>query len=426
MMTQEMNDRLTRVGKGTPTGELLRRYWHPVAAVTQFDDKAIHPLRLMGEDLVIYKDLSGNYGMIQRHCPHRRADLAFGYVEETGIRCNYHGWQFDQKGACVHQPFEDATLPENKGRSAIQATAYKAQAHAGMVWAYLGPEPAPLIPNFEPFTWENCFIQIVLAEVPCNWLQCQENGMDPVHFEWLHANWSQALKGKRVYSPTHTKIGFDEWEFGYRYKRILADTNEEDFRWREGRVTILPNVFVPEHFEWRIPIDDYNTLSLIWHWTRVPNDMIPYKQEHIPHWWAPITDDKGNLLHTRVVNQDSLACAGQGRISDRTQEHLATSDRGIMMMRRQLDRDIDAVARGEDPKGLVRDPIQNECIAWPMDLQSGIARGGSREEWHERNARFRSEEGDYFFILEGQPPEVREQFNAAMGLDRIVEIDSVS
>ena len=416
-MTPEQNDRLTRVGKGTPMGNLLRRYWHPVAAVTEFDDRNIKPVRLMGEDLVLYRDLSGDYGLMQRNCPHRRADLAYGYVEEHGIRCNYHGWKFESNGKCTSQPFEDTTvIPINKSRDSVKFDNYVAQAHAGMVWAYMGPMPAPLIPNFEPFTYENCFVQIVFSDIPCNWLQCQENGMDPVHFEWLHANWSQAQKGNLAKSPTHTKIGFDEWEWGYRYKRVLTNTSEDDFRWREGRLTIMPNIFVPEHFEWRIPVDDENTLSVIWHYTRVPNDRVPYRQERIPHWWAPMTDAAtGKILVKRVVNQDSLACMGQGPIMDRSKEHLATSDRGVVMMRRHLERDMDKVARGEDPSCIVRDPEQNRCIAWPMDLRSALERGLSREQWLKQNAVFRSPDGDYFFILEGQPPEVRREFDAAMG-----------
>ena len=144
----------------------------------------------MGEDLVLYKDLSGQYGLLDRHCPHRRADLSYGIVEECGLRCNYHGWLFDATGTCIEQPFEDIDAPEMRFRDQIRIKAYKVQALAGLLWAYLGPEPAPLVPNWEPFTWKNGFVQIVFSEVPCNWFQCQENSIDPVHFEWMHDNWS--------------------------------------------------------------------------------------------------------------------------------------------------------------------------------------------------------------------------------------------
>ena len=420
-MTPEENDRLTRVGKGTPMGELMRRYWHPIAAVAEFDDKpptqAVKPVRLMGEDLVLYRDLSGGFGLIDRHCSHRRADLSFGYCEETGLRCNYHGWKFDQAGACISRPFEDRNLPQGSAPTAPQSVAlkaYEARAHAGMVWAYMGPKPAPLLPNFEPFTYENCFFQIVFSEIPCNWLQCQENGMDPVHFEWLHANWSQALKGNLDKSATHMKIGFDEWEQGFRYKRVLENTNEDDRLWQAGRLTILPNIFVPNHFEWRIPVDDYNTLAILWVFDRVPNDMEPFKQDRIPYWHAPLFDAEGKPLIDRIVHQDALACYGQGPIMDRTQEHLGSSDRGVVMLRRQLERDMVAVERGEDPKGVLREG--NGFVPWPVNLRGQVDKGLDREAWHRQQAIMNSAYEDFFFLLDGQPEHVRAEFNAAMGL----------
>src|SRR3954452_3764837 len=195
MISVEQNQKLTRVGKGTPMGELLRRYWHPIAAVTEFEDKATKPVRLMGENLVLYKDLSGTYGLIDRQCPHRRADMAYGWVEECGLRCSYHGWLFSERGQCLQQPFEEIAHPEARFKDRIAVKAYPVEAKAGLLWAYLGPAPAPLVPTWEPFTWTNGFVQIVFAEVPCNWLQAQENSIDPVHFEWLHSNWSRVLKG---------------------------------------------------------------------------------------------------------------------------------------------------------------------------------------------------------------------------------------
>ncbi|TMH46380.1 MAG: Rieske 2Fe-2S domain-containing protein, partial [Betaproteobacteria bacterium] len=164
---------LTQVGAGTPMGELLRRYWHPVAAVSEFDKNAIKPARIMGEDLVLYKDLSGTYGLIARHCRHRAADLAYGTVEQCGLRCHYHGWVYDEGGQCIDQPFEQKFDPQGRLKKRIRTAAYPVQAKAGLLWAYLGPPPAPLLPDWEPFSWKNGFAQIVFAEVPCNWLQAQ-------------------------------------------------------------------------------------------------------------------------------------------------------------------------------------------------------------------------------------------------------------
>ena len=107
MLSEEKNRQLTQVGPGTPMGEVLRRHWHPVAGIDDLDRNPIKPVRLMGEDLVLFKDLSGDYGLVDRHCAHRRADLSYGYVEQAGIRCNYHGWRFDSAGRCIEQPYEE-------------------------------------------------------------------------------------------------------------------------------------------------------------------------------------------------------------------------------------------------------------------------------------------------------------------------------
>ena len=139
MLKPEQNRALMEVGPGTLMGELMRRYWMPFAAAGEMDKQATRPVRLLGEDLVLYKDLSGNYGLVDRHCPHRRADLSYGWVEECGLRCNYHGWKFDHTGACIHQPFEEVSHPDARFRERIKTKAYPVEAHAGLLWAYLGP-----------------------------------------------------------------------------------------------------------------------------------------------------------------------------------------------------------------------------------------------------------------------------------------------
>jgi len=218
MLSNQDNELLTRVGPGTAMGELLRRYWMPIAAVTEFEKETVRPLRLLGEDLVLYKDQAGTFGLVDRHCAHRRADLSYGFVEECGLRCNYHGWLYDEKGRCLEQPYEDTAAPQARFKDKIHINAYPVESHAGLLWAYLGPSPAPLVPNWEPFTWTNGFRQIVFADVPCNWFQGQENSIDPVHFEWMHMNWSVRLRGKTgPYSPKHIKVAFDEFEYGFVY-----------------------------------------------------------------------------------------------------------------------------------------------------------------------------------------------------------------
>ena len=162
------------VGPGTLMGELMRRYWQPIAAQAELDDNPMKPVRLMGEDLVLYKDKSGTYGLVDLHCPHRRADLSYGILEECGIRCNYHGWKFDETGACVEQPFEEVAYPDAHFKDKTTIKAYKIEPKAGILWAYMGPDPAPLVPDYD-FLNERGYKQIIYTDVPCNWFQCQEN-----------------------------------------------------------------------------------------------------------------------------------------------------------------------------------------------------------------------------------------------------------
>lgn len=417
MMTPEQNEQFTRVGKGTPMGELLRRYWMPIAGVSEFDERSTKPIRLLGENLVLYRDLSGNFGLIERQCPHRRADLAFGMVEANGLRCNYHGWCFNGQGQCVLQPFEDTAFPERNVKAGAQTTAYPVEINAGIVWAYLGPLPAPCLPDWEPFSWDNGFVQVVLSEVPCNWFQCQENSIDPVHFEWMHENWGQRLKhGVKPHGATHLKLAFDEFEHGFVYKRVKEDSDETSELWTVGRVCLWPNgFFLGEHFEWRVPIDDENTLSVTWKFTRVPKESEPYVQERVPTWTGPIKNERGEWITTHVMNQDFLAWVGQGVIADRTKERLGASDRGVVMLRRRFLEEMERVAAGQDPKGTLRDPLKNVSVELPLADRALMERGLTRAEIL-ADPRLRMLFTTYIFQA-GQPDSVRQEFSQVMGIE---------
>jgi 5,5'-dehydrodivanillate O-demethylase len=424
MLTEERNRLLTQVGAGTPMGNLLRRYWMPIAALSELDDRPTRAVRLMGENLVLYRDLSGNLGLVDRHCPHRRADLMHGMAEPEGLRCSYHGWLFNNRGRCLAQPYEDVAFADGDSRERIRLTSYPVQEHAGIVWAYLGPEPVPLLPNYEPFTWKHCFAQIVFAHIPCNWFQIQENSIDPVHFEWQHSNWSIRLAGKTgPYSPRHTKLGFDEFEHGLVYRRVREDTDEDNELWTVGRVCLWPNaLFTGGHFEWRVPIDDENTLSVTWMVARVPKEREPYVQNSVPYWYGPIKDARGEWITSHVMNQDFVAWVGQGTIADRTKENLGHSDRGIVMMRRRFIDDLDAIAAGRDPKAIIRDPEQNRCIELPIVgrelFRDGLTRDQLATHPLGRNVTPRS-----YVFQSGQPEHVRRAMAEALGHD--VTLDGV-
>ena len=146
MLTVEDNELLTRVGPGTPGGELMRRYWHPVAATQRLDEEWVLPVRILSEDLTLFRDRRGNTGLIGQRCPHRMMELQFGIPEEEGLRCGYHGWMFDTNGVCVETPLEP---PDSTFKDKISVTAYPVQELGGLIWAYLGPEPAPLLPRWD-------------------------------------------------------------------------------------------------------------------------------------------------------------------------------------------------------------------------------------------------------------------------------------
>ena len=417
MLTEEKNRLLTQVGPGTPMGNLLRRYWMPIAGVSEFDSRSTKPMRLMGEDLVLYKDLSGTFGLVDRRCAHRRADLAYGMVEQHGLRCNYHGWCFNQTGKCVEQPFEDTAFPERNVKDKVTIKSYPIETKGGLVWAYMGPLPAPLLPDWEAFSWENGFSQIVVTDVPCNWFQCQENSIDPVHFEWMHENWGKRLRtGETTLGPTHLKLDFDEFEYGFTYRRIKEDSGENDDAWTIGRVCLWPNgFFLGEHFEWRVPIDDENTLSITWKYTRVPQGREPYVQESIPTWYGPLTDADGKWIDTHVMNQDFLAWVGQGVIADRTQEHLGASDRGIVAIRRRFFEEMEAIASGAEAKGTIRDPARNVRVALPMMDRAQTLEGYTVEQIL-ASPRMKLFYTTYIFQA-GQPEAVQRAFSQAMGIE---------
>jgi 5,5'-dehydrodivanillate O-demethylase len=417
-MNQEQNDQLTRVGRGTPMGELLRRYWMPIAGASEFDKRATKPVRLLGEDLVLYKDLSGNFGLMGRHCPHRRADLTLGIVEKCGLRCSYHGWMYDDTGQCVEQPFEDVAHAERNAKASIRNTAYPVRVHAGLVWAYLGPQPVPCLPDWEPFSRPNVYTQIVISPIECNWFQCQENSIDPVHFEWNHENWGKRLRqGEDVeYGPRHTKLGFNEFEYGFVYKRVREGGDENHPFWTTGRVALWPNgFFVGDHFEWRVPIDDENTLSVVWRATHVPTDREPYVQRSIPTWYGPVKDANGEYIVSHVLNQDFVAWVGQGRIADRTKERLAFSDRGIVMVRKRFFDDFKRIEQGEDPKAVIRDPAKNVAIELPMSHRDTTLAGYTTAEIMadpRRRPHLTS-----FYLQAGQPEEIRREMSEALGVE---------
>jgi 5,5'-dehydrodivanillate O-demethylase oxygenase subunit len=355
--TAEENALFTRVGPGTRMGDLMRRYWHPISTTHDLDQDPVRPVRLLGEDLVLYRDAAGKLGLIGARCAHRGISMAYGIPQENGLRCAYHGWTYNQQGQVVDMPFEPACLP-------LKIPAYPVQELAGTVWAYLGPEPAPLLPRWDVLIRERMERSIRITELPCNWLQCMDNSLDPVHFEHLHGTYGNFMMRrlglpKMMHPARHVKIGFDPWIYGMYKRRLTEGQSEEAGDWTVGHPIIFPHCLAQgDSLQYRVPIDDTHTLHFTF-WA------IPTAKESWDESWlvehAPLAyDHAGRVLGDYVIRQDEMAWIGQGPITDRATEHLATSDKGIMLYRRLLRENMDLVAKGEDPIAVIRDPAVNE------------------------------------------------------------------
>ena len=370
MLSREENDMLTRVGPGTPCGEMLRRYWWPIGFSELVKEKQ-NPtkVRLLGEDFVLFRDGAGRLGVVELHCSHRGTSLEFGRVEDQGIRCCYHGWLYDVDGRCLEQPAEPA---DSTFKDRIRHPAYKVQEIAGFIFAYLGPEPAPLLPRYDLLLEENGERVIGAGTEYCNWLQRAENSVDQTHLVALHApeypqmalkrpevGWQKTVYGAKItmHVPGVSKPKHSHWVFPSHTRHTTA---------RKGRI--------PDHaIRFRVPTDDTTTKTF---WLRfTPNDDAsqggPLRLKTVG-----FEDDKQGV-YTRVDDgwwgiashdQDRVAQESQGEIYDRSKEHLGASDQGVILLRNTIKESIDAVQQGRDPFWILRNAGENTLISFDASM----------------------------------------------------------
>jgi 5,5'-dehydrodivanillate O-demethylase oxygenase subunit len=383
MVTVQENEFMTRIGPGTPAGALLRRYWHPICPAAELTEaKPKKRIRMLGEDLVLYRDLSGTVGLVPEHCPHRRASLYYGFVEEDGIRCPYHGWKFDAARQCLEMPFEPKDTPL---RGEIARTNYLVEKLAGLYWAYMGPQPAPLLPRWEPLVAKNGMRRIVvLPEIEANWLQIMENSVDATHTYYLHAQMSIALglKQKGAYHGRPLEgykfevVKGEPWA-GIRKIRVYGGDNPET---ELGHPLIFPlALLAPQEKHWvmhfRVPVHD--TLTRVIRIQYTPGEDTSNMDWDSPPivYVPPHKNEKGEYDLSTFTNQDAMAWETEGPIVERPQELLGTSDGGIVLYRRMLMDQIKAVQAGQEPMGVIRDPAVNQQIIIKIsDGQARIAR----------------------------------------------------
>jgi 5,5'-dehydrodivanillate O-demethylase len=360
MLTKEENDFLTRVGPGTPAGDLLRRYWHPIAIAQELTpEQPTRFVRLLGENLVLFRDKLGRVGLIGDRCSHRSASLCYGRVEERGISCAYHGWLYDTEGNILETPPErnDAII------NSVKHLAYPVKQFVSMYWAYLGPDPAPMLPPYDLLTRRDGRRQIVVhPRLDCNWFQAMENSVDPDHLQILH----QEFLTRDNHRPVNTTRGFiDEvketdfysTEYGVMKKRT----------YRDGRIDehplVFPNMLRQGYgMQIRVPVDDTHTLHFQVFFEPDPS-VTTDPSADLPVEYKGAYKDPPDQLHPAahftmdsVLAQDHAMWETQGPVADRTVEHLSFSDRGVALLRNVAREQIEKVQRGEDPMGVYRGP----------------------------------------------------------------------
>ncbi len=401
MVTREENEMLSRVGTGTPCGELLRRYWHPIAATAELQKNPVKKIKILGEELVLFKDRSDRLGLVGPRCAHRAAHLQFGIPEGEGLRCCYHGWLYDREGRCLEQPLEP---PDSTFKEKIKIKAYPAREMGGLIWAYLGKGPVPLLPRWDLFVREDGFRQIIGHRLPCNWLQVMENRGDLGHAIYLHGRFFQyALERQgrltddpmrrfnatmreqenRLRKGVYTKYRPIYNEYGFAKAPLESDQSEENPSWHKGMNPVLfPYILHSGHrerirqvYQIGVPLDDTTTWHISYQCYVFPPEVEAPKQEVPPYVEVSLKDEKGNYILDYVLGQDMVAWYGQGEITDRTEEHLGVSDTCVIAYRKLLQEQIEIVMRDGEPMNVFRDPPKNKRLLPPVPSAEEL-RGG--------------------------------------------------
>ncbi len=385
---------LTHVGPGTPCGEYMRRFWQPVCFSDDLRDLP-HRIKILGEDLVAFRDLSGTVGLLELHCPHRGTSLEFGLVGEKGIRCCYHGWLFAADGTILETPGEPA---ENTLKDRLYHGAYPIREDHGIVFAYLGPpDRQPPFPVYDSFTRPG--YRLIPGQkyfYPCNWLQIMENAMDPAHTAFLHTIVSGAVFTDEF--GVLPELEFVETPVGMIY---VATRRVGDNVWARMVEAVLPNlqqvapIWEDGHREhpfsgpmmsrWIVPLDDTNTMLIEFR-------HVSETEGVTPAWWA----DRNIMIPGQLAADsyeagqrhpgDYEAQVSQRPVAIHGLEHLGATDRGVAMFRNQLRRGMRAVRAGDDPAGLCRNNgavIPTYCndtiVHLPPAAESGMDRRLMRE-----------------------------------------------
>lgn len=418
MLSAEHNELITQTTADTPGGQLLRRYWQPAALTEELtDERAAKAVRLLGEDLVVFRDDQGRYGLVGRQCPHRGADLAYGRLEDGGLRCPFHGWLFDVGGKCLEQPAEPAG---STFHTKIQATSYPCEARNGIIFAYLGPGEPPAMPDFDCYTAPESHTFAFKGYLECNWLQVVEVGLDPSHASFLHRylkdhdpEYGLQFGGKSGNSDLAMTavlrdydcpdIDVSNTDFGMR----IVTTREISPETTHVRVTnmVFPNaITIPMTndmciTQWHVPIDDTHAFwYCIFTAFDKPVDKQAMRDQRLELYTLPDykprvnkangygfdpeeqrTETYTGMGHDINVH-DQWAVESPGPIFDRTAEHLGSADKAITTYRKLLIQSIEDVQAGETPPLVLRG---NEAgkFRGPMAIDTTAPAESWQDDW---------------------------------------------
>jgi phenylpropionate dioxygenase-like ring-hydroxylating dioxygenase large terminal subunit len=391
MITPEQNRLLTETGPSTPGGKLLRQYWQPIATSAELPEGSPPvPIRIMSEDLVLFRDEQRRVGLLGRSCSHRRADLSYGRLEEGGLRCLYHGWLYDVHGRCLDQPAE----PEHSNlKCDVKHKAYPCREISGLIFTYMGEDEPPVLPDYEFLQQDEKHRLLTKVYLDCNWLQALEGNIDPAHLSYLHRPArpvdSRAVPGSTQSADTYYRddtrptLEYERTDFGLRIYSIRKSGEREKY----VRITsfIMPNkaaiignegrVGQGYQVNWHTPIDDTHHLRFDVAFNRVKPFNVESKN------MADISPD-GRLLRnlgnrylqdraemitknytgmgSNFLIHDAFAVESAGPIHDRSQEFLGFSDIIIVAARKQLLDGIAAVQNGKTPMHVIRDADKSD------------------------------------------------------------------
>ncbi len=429
MMSAEQNRLLTESGPGTAGGALLRCYWQPIALTDELaGERPLRPVKLLGQDLVLFRDEAGRLGLLDRDCPHRNADLAFGRLEHGGLRCPFHGWLFDAQGNCLETPAEPEGSMLCRG---IKQASYPVVERSGIIWAYLGKGQPPAFPAFDCFTAPDTHVFAFKGLISCNWVQALEVGIDPAHASFLHRFFEDADAAAnygRQFRATSADSDLPMTTVLREYPRPVIEVEAADHGLRltalrkineqktHVRVTglVFPQAFhIPLSGEmtitqWHVPVDD---VSCYWYAiftsfaapvdkaemrrqrleTYSLPDYIPKFGKHNDYGFNAAEQRSGTYtgMGQDINVHDQWAVESQGAIQDRRREHLGTTDKAIIAYRRMMFAAMKAVEAGERPP-LAVDEAAARQLHGPATMDGMGPTEGWQQYWPEVDRRRRA------------------------------------